>query len=165
MEARAGRSGLRTRLRRAFHFLLRWPGHVPRGVTRSRLTGIPDIGPTVLDAAGLDTDLVRPRLDGRSLLERNARDRLLLEYWREGNTGIPTWASLRTRTFQYTEYYARDDETRIFREYYRLRPDPWQLRNVLRGGTTANDPDLPALAANLARVGDAEAPPTSDSCP
>ena len=130
--------------------LLRWPGHLSGGVTRTRLTGTVDLAPTILDAAGVDIGAPAPALDGRSLLRPDVRDHLLLEYWREGGSGFRTWASFRTRTFQYTEYYADDDQRRIFREYYKLRPDPWQLRNLFRDGNPLNDPDVTDLEAGLA---------------
>ena len=131
--------------------LLRWPGHLPRGASSARLTGTVDIAPTILDAAGVPVDSTEHPVDGRSLLENALRDRYLLEHWREGDRGYPTWASLRTRTFQYTEYYAADNRT-IFREYYRLRSDPWELRNLFRDGDPTNDPDVTQLASDLAQA-------------
>lgn len=130
-------------------FLVRWPGHVARGATSDRLTGIVDVAPTVLDAADLASDRALARMDGRSLLRPNVRARILLEYF--GRTPFPPWASMRTRTYQYTEYYAADRVTTIFREYYDLSRDPWQLRNLLRDGDRANNPDLRAIAAQLQR--------------
>ncbi len=128
--------------------LIRWPGHVPEGVTSARLTGTVDIAPTVLDAAGVAPDPAAPPLDGRSLLQPAVRDRVLLEYWRLGNAPFKTWASTRTRAFQYTEYY--ESGSRVFSEYYDLIRDPWQLRNLLRDGDPSNDPNVRALEAQLA---------------
>ena len=71
----------------------------------------------------------------------------MLEFWRV--TRIPTWASLRTRRYQYVEYYR--DGKRFFREYYDLLRDPWQLRNLLRDGIRANDPEVAALSRQLRR--------------
>ena len=130
--------------------LLRWPGHVAAGSRHGRITGTVDIAPTVLDAAGIATDSVSPPLDGRSLLSGETRRRIVLEYWRgRVDSWIPNWASLRTPGFQYVEYY-RDGRT-FFREYYNLRRDPWQLRNLLHDGTRANNPDVAALSARLRR--------------
>jgi arylsulfatase A-like enzyme len=50
---------------------------------------------------------------------------------------------------QYVEYYADDGTTVVFREYYDLRADPWQLVNLLRDGDRSNNPDVPALHALL----------------
>jgi hypothetical protein len=88
-------------------------------------------------------------LDGRSLLRPAGRDRVLLEYWRLGRGRFPTWASTRTRGLQYTEYYG-DSGRRIFREYYDLRRDPWQLQNLFRDGDPRNNPNVSALVNQLA---------------
>jgi arylsulfatase A-like enzyme len=126
--------------------LLRWAGRVARGQRDSRLAANIDIAPTVLAAAR-----VRPEwtLDGRSLLAPARRTRLLLEF--SGQDGVPTWASLRTRRYQYVEYYASDGR-RTFREYYDLVRDPWQLRNLLHDGRPANDPPLASVRHLLQRA-------------
>jgi arylsulfatase A-like enzyme len=129
--------------------LLRWPDYITPGATDGRLAGTVDVAPTVLAATGVAPDPAKPPLDGRSLLALERRNRILLEYWFE--TRIPTWASLRSRTFQYTEYYASDAVMRTFREYYDLVRDPWMLRNLLHDGNPDNDPDVRALAGRLAR--------------
>jgi arylsulfatase A-like enzyme len=126
-------------------FFLRWPGHVEAGTWDDRITGTVDIAPTVLEAAGIAPDPTKAPLDGRSILSAEPRTRIVLEYWRE--TWIPTWASIRTKRYQYVEYY-KDDGTRFFREYYNLARDPWQLRNLLRDANPAG-PDVSALAAQL----------------
>lgn len=102
-----------------------------------------DIAPTVLSAAGIR----RPPLDGRSLLRTRARTRILLEYWKEPGKGIPTWASLRTRAYQYVEYRRRGRV--FFREYYDLVRDPWQLRNLLGDGRSSNNPNVRGLHVRL----------------
>ncbi len=101
-------------------FFLRWPGHVAAGSRAGRITGTVDIAPTVLDAAGVAPDPTKPPLDGRSLVSGERRTRIVLEYWSE--SWVPTWASLRTRRYQYVEYYKRG--RRIFREYYNLDARP-----------------------------------------
>ena len=126
--------------------LLRWPGRVAAGRVDSRLAATIDIAPTILAAAR-----IRPgwTTDGRSLLSRQRRSRILLEFRRD--SGVPTWASLRTRRYQYVEYYAANGN-RTFGEYYDLVRDPWQLRNLLRDGTAANDPPLRAVRGMLQRL-------------
>ena len=123
---------------------MRWPGRLEGGVDDGRIVANIDIAPTVLEAAGLPPDPNDP-MDGRSLLDTTwTRDRILLEAWR--NRRHPTtWASLRTPTHQYTEYYG-NDVTPSFIEYYDLVSDPWQLANVLGDGTAANDPPPEAVA-------------------
>jgi arylsulfatase A-like enzyme len=67
----------------------------------------------------------------------------------EGHREIPNWASLRSNTYQYIEYYASDDHTLMFREYYDLVADPWQLSNLLADADPGNDPDVARLSADL----------------
>ena len=132
-------------------FYARWPGHFPKGARDPRLTGTVDIAPTVLDAAAISPDPTKPPLDGRSLLEPDTRDRILLEYWQgHASPWIQTWASIRTPQYQYVEYYGDDEATKIFREYYDLVEDPWQLENLLADGDPTNNPDVPDLSAQLA---------------
>ncbi|HEX2031837.1 MAG TPA: sulfatase [Actinomycetota bacterium] len=139
----------------AIPFLLRWPGHVAPGRVDTRLVANVDLAPTVLQAAGIPRSKLRERLDGRSVLGTHVRDRMLLEYWTD-RTGAryPDWASIRTRRFQYAEYYAKDG-TRIFREYYDLLTDPWQLENLLGDASAVNDPprgELAELSSDLASL-------------
>ncbi|MGH2682804.1 MAG: sulfatase family protein [Actinomycetota bacterium] len=125
--------------------LVRWPGTFPAGAVDDRLATTVDIAPTILHAAGLPT--VPGQVDGRSLLEPWDRDRVLTESW------VIPWASLRTRSYQYTEWYNVDGNL-TFREYYDLEADPWQLTNLLGDGVPANDPPadlLASLSADLAR--------------
>jgi arylsulfatase A-like enzyme len=125
----------------------RWPGHIDAGAVDHRFVANIDVAPTVLAAAAIQPS---GTMDGRSLLDRWTRPGLLLEYWRlKHPPDVPTWASIRTRTFQYIEYYA-DNGSVTFREYYDLAKDPWQLTNLLRDGKPGNDPDLGPLEAELA---------------
>jgi arylsulfatase A-like enzyme len=122
--------------------LVRWPGKVADRFESRALVATVDVAPTVLQAAG-----VAPApLDGRSLLAPGERDRILLEYWADIANPTPEWASLRTPTRQYTEYYGDDKQTVVFRELYDLEADPWQLHNLL---ATAHV-DVTQLEAQLA---------------
>ncbi len=156
-------------------FLVRWPGVVPAGVTDSRPAGGEDILPTLLDAAQYTPAQYGHPLDGRSFLPAQAgKEFKLLEFGprvgtnptREGagctepaggscyqaHRGIPTWASMRTPTYQYIEWYETDNttlQTVNGKEYYDLVNDPWQLQNLLADGNPANDPDVNALSTKL----------------
>jgi hypothetical protein len=77
-----------------------------------------------------------------------ARERLLIEYYFDRGT-TPEWASTRTRSFQYTEYYAEDGQTVGFREFYDLSKDPWQLHNLLADGDPSTTPDVDELSEQL----------------
>ncbi|WP_329334795.1 sulfatase [Streptomyces sp. NBC_00663] len=145
-------------------FHLSWPagGH---GDARAddRLTGHVDIAPTLLAAAGVAPDTPQ---DGHSLLDRDSdRSHLLAEWWwnRQDKQPIHTWASYVGKTEQYTEYYRtrlgtdgrpHGDGKVLFREYYDLRADPYQLRNRLHGAGPEDEQRLgiPALAAGLAKA-------------
>jgi arylsulfatase A-like enzyme len=129
--------------------MMRWPGHVPADKSDNSLVANIDIAPTILDAAGLAPD--KP-MDGRSLLgEGPQRRSILTEYTRMRKYNVPTWASIRTETYQYIEDYNPAGTKVRFREYYDLTKDPWQLHNVLADGDPSNDPDVAALSRRLAR--------------
>jgi arylsulfatase A-like enzyme len=127
---------------------LRFPGHAAAGTVDGRLAANVDIAPTILQAAGLQASWP---LDGRSLLGPATRRTVLLEYWPPRPTDPPQWASLRTRSYQYIEYYAKNGRRIIAREYYDLRSDPAELTNLLGDRSTADDPaSLPRLHGALA---------------
>jgi arylsulfatase A-like enzyme len=130
----------------AVPLVARWPGHIAADVVDRRLASVVDIAPTILDAAGVAAGQV---MDGHSLLQPSERTELLTEYWGgRGPTPIPPWASIRTRDYQYVEYYGEDGVTPVFREYYDLAVDRWQLVNLLHDGKPAN-PDLTAVKGLL----------------
>jgi arylsulfatase A-like enzyme len=129
--------------------LLRWPGRVPAGTNDDRIAANIDLVPTILAASGIRPSPDLP-VDGRSLLAPGTREQLFLEYWTWGSRRpIPDWASTRSRAFQYTEYYDRAGRI-IFREYYDLRRDRWQLKNLLRQGERPTDSEIQRLSRQLA---------------
>ena len=143
-----GRRVIRTDRASRFRSWLRWPGHIRNGSVDRRLAATVDVTPTILDAAGIEPDPAVP-LDGRSLLDRAwSRPRMLLEFWPwSGSTSI-AWASSWARRYQYTEYYDEAGEI-VFREYYDLVHDRWQLVNLLHDGRPGNDPDIGPLHDRL----------------
>jgi arylsulfatase A-like enzyme len=137
----------------------RWPGHLGPRARDTRITAQVDIAPTILDAAG-----VSPRhvLDGHSLLDGSwDRDVLFNEFWYQPKRSRPSWASVRSASNQYIEYYDPGATTLEFREYYDLKTDPWQLQNLFGDGDSRNDPDVGRLAAMLDRFRSCAGP----SCP
>ena len=143
--------------------LVRWDGVFPPGTTDDRLVGTEDFLPTYLDAAGYQPPEIKYPFDGQSFLPgRPARTEKLLELGpalREspkeykGHRGIPAWASLRTKEWQYIEFYEKSNNKDLhFREYYDLVADPWELSNVLADDDPGNDPDVEALSARLHRA-------------
>ena len=128
--------------------LVRWPGHIRNGSVDRRLAATVDVTPTILDATGVEPDPTVP-LDGRSLLERDwSRSRMLIEFWPWSGSSSTAWASTWGRRFAYTEYYDPEG-TIVFREYYDLKRDPWQLVNLLHDGRRGNDPDVGPLHDRL----------------
>ena len=131
----------------AVPFALRWPGHVDPGPTDRRNATNVDIAPTILAAAGVEPSTP---MDGRSLLDSWSRHRVFTEHWGHLDRN-PNWAALRTSRAQYVEYYSDDFSRIVFREYYRLRRDPWELQNVLHDGIRANNPNTGRLHRWIAR--------------
>jgi arylsulfatase A-like enzyme len=133
-------------------FLARWPGHLAPGTTDDRFVANIDLKPTVLAAAGVPPDPAYP-VDGRSFLSPGGRDRLLTEYFFDDANlpNLQTWASTRTRTYQYVENYNQPElGGGTFREYYDLVNDPWMLTNLYRDGNPGNDPPVGPLSSALA---------------
>jgi arylsulfatase A-like enzyme len=116
--------------------MMRWDGHVASDVADPRPVGTVDLVPTVLSAAGISR--AQPRLDGRDLLT-SSREVVFLEYFFDATRSVPAWTSLWTTDHQYVEYHDLDGRT-LFREYYDLTADPWQLTNLLHDGVPSNDP-------------------------
>jgi arylsulfatase A-like enzyme len=132
--------------------ILRWPGRVAEGATDRRLFGLIDIAPTILRAAGI-APLASAPLDGTPLTAARTRGRILTDYpYDASNDGGPpgSWAATRASSYEYVETYDLDGAV-VFREYYDLRADPWETRNLLADGDPANDPDVAALHTQLAR--------------
>jgi arylsulfatase A-like enzyme len=126
--------------------MLRWPRVVRPGTEEHKIVANIDIGPTALLAAGQPVTST----DGRSIVASPPRDRLLLEsFYRQGQLDdLPTWAATLTGDYQYTEYYNGSGK-RIFREYFNLQKDPFQLNNLLRDGKPGNNPNPADLAETL----------------
>ena len=118
---------------------MRWPGHFAPGSIDTGISTNVDLAPTILAAAG-----IRPAapMDGVSLLRPGTRQRLFTEFWGNPEQGRPDWAQIRTRRVTYIEYYDGDHSNPIFREYYRIDRDGWQLQNLLHDGNASNNPDL-----------------------
>jgi len=53
--------------------LMRWPGHLPEGTRISGITGIVDVAPTILRAAGLPVPAASPGVDLADLAREGAR--------------------------------------------------------------------------------------------
>jgi len=125
--------------------MFRWKGNVTAGIDERLVANI-DIAPTAFDAADVTPEHA---VDGRSLLETWDRDELLAEVYADATRPDFSWSSLISHEYQYVEYYG-DDQLPVFREYYDLVQDPWQLTNLLGDGDVANDPDTTVMSSRLA---------------
>jgi arylsulfatase A-like enzyme len=123
-------------------FFLRWPGHFDGGED-SRLVGTIDMLPTILAAVGITAEHT---IDGQSLLADHERIEILLEFAEEA--GVPTWASMYTKDYQFIQIY-RDDGKVSFSEYYDLVDDQYQLDNLLHNGDSDDNPDTGPLIEGL----------------
>ncbi len=139
--------------------MIRWPGHVETGQTDDSIVANIDIAPTIMEAA--EIELPSKPMDGKSLLSSSPRQMLFLEHWSDPHRGYNDWASIRTDDYQYVEYYSSGDRTApVFREYYDLAEDPWQLQNLIAEAITPEPQSLAlsALVQVLARCRSATCP-------
>ncbi|HJR44804.1 MAG TPA: sulfatase [Actinomycetota bacterium] len=141
---------------------LRWPGRVLGGTTDDRIAANIDIAPTLLSAAGVEPS---HSVDGTSLLESSERDHLLIEYFQDEAPfdDVPKWAGIFTPQHEYVEYYGKKGGL-VFREYYDLTRDPWQLSNLLGDSSSANDPSPDVLRELKTRL-HADMNCTGTACP
>ncbi|HEV8421240.1 MAG TPA: sulfatase-like hydrolase/transferase, partial [Actinomycetota bacterium] len=132
---------------------MRWPAKLSGGIENQRIAANIDLAPTALEAANAGDASAR---DGRSLLQAQSRDRILLERPARLPGSPPDWGSIRSPSLQYTEYYADSDyspdDPVTFQEYYDLGLDPWQLDNLLGDLDPLNDPSPETLQALRAQL-------------
>jgi N-acetylglucosamine-6-sulfatase len=110
----------------------RAPGLLPAGATVEAVAANIDVGPTLLEAAGLKPP---PGLDGRSLLApargdtRGWREEFLYEYfWERNFPQTPTLHALRGERYKYIRYHGLWDSDELFD----LQADPHEMRNLIR---------------------------------
>jgi arylsulfatase A-like enzyme len=111
--------------------LLAMGGGLENGVLTQNIQNI-DIGPTILDLAGIDTP---GNMDGRSfkpLLQGESivwRDTLYYEYfWERPFPQTPTVFAVRTNKYKYIRYHGVWD----INELYDLEHDPLEMNNLIR---------------------------------
>jgi arylsulfatase A-like enzyme len=129
--------------------LVRWPERMPARAERRDFVTNADVAATILAAAG-----VRRQTDGSSLATRTRRTTAFSEAFgarnNRGTLVLPPWRSLRTRGYRYAEYYKPDGDL-LFREYYNLETDPWELDNSAPGLVTERAVRLSRRLAELSR--------------
>jgi arylsulfatase A-like enzyme len=136
-------------------FAISAPGRFAAGSSDTRLASNVDVTPTILDAAGAD-DALRYPLDGYSLLDPSWKRPLQYEESynvRPDKHWEPPWRSIRTPGYQFIEWLSQTfPEHTVWREYYDLRTDPYELHNLLRDSSTANDPPVQRLHDKLVKA-------------
>ncbi|MCA9267691.1 MAG: sulfatase-like hydrolase/transferase, partial [Planctomycetales bacterium] len=127
--------------------LVHCPALVPAGETVEGVVANIDIGPTVLEAAGLATP---ETMDGRSFLGlaqgkvelKDWRDFLLYEYYWEYNfPHTPTMFALRGNQYKFISYHGVWD----LDELYDLQSDPHEMKNLVL------EPKLQQTVADMRR--------------
>jgi arylsulfatase A-like enzyme len=136
--------------------LVRWPGHIRGGQVVDGFATTVDLAPTIMQAAGVAPP-GDPPMDGSSLLTAGntgptaARRQAYMEYFTDPiYPDVPSWGSLLTHARHYIAWYDTDGRV-IFREFYNLRKDPFELDNLLGNTDAADDPDVTSLDAELFR--------------
>ena len=115
---------------------VRWPGHIPAGVTDDRIVANIDIAPTVYAATGVEPSHV---VDGQSLATAD-RSEIFIEYLQgtrrpaAGEVEPPRWHAIWQPSQTYIRYL---DSGR--REYYAPQ-DPGQLSNAYDDRVKGNEP-------------------------
>lgn len=108
------------------------PSLVTPGTILEEMVQNIDIGPTILDYAGLETP---ENMDGKSFVpllngkEIPWRNKIFYEYfWERPFPQTPTMHSIRTDSLKYIRYYGVWD----INELYNLKKDPYEANNLIR---------------------------------
>jgi N-acetylglucosamine-6-sulfatase len=111
--------------------LVQCPEIIKPGTVLDQMIANIDVGPTVMEAMGLETP---SHMDGRSFLPLLCgrdipwRDRFLyVYYWEKNFPQTPTMFALRTPKAKYITYYGLWDSD----EFYDLAADPEESRNLI----------------------------------
>jgi N-acetylglucosamine-6-sulfatase len=134
-------------------FIVRAPWLIPDpGGRRKQMALNIDIGPTLLDAAGLP---LPAEMDGESLLpvlkkpDFAGREAFLMEFWRYYPENTPSYVGVRTRKYKYIEF-ERGRKPWLFD----LQKDPQELNNIYVAGQGSKIlPELRSLLKHFTTVG------------
>lgn len=121
------------------------PGYFPKDATETAVVANIDIGPTVLDLAGIKTP---EQMDGMSFVKvangdqaaKDWRKNLLYEYYWEWNfPHTPTMFALRGERYKFIQYHGIWDTD----ELYDLENDPHEMHNLI------NEPGLQSTVRDM----------------
>jgi N-acetylglucosamine-6-sulfatase len=111
--------------------LVQCPALIKGGTVLDQMVANIDVGPTVMEAMGLETP---PHMDGTSFLPLARGENipwrehfLYVYYWEKNFPQTPTTFALRTPTHKYITYYGLWDAD----EFYDLAADPDEATNLL----------------------------------
>ena len=111
--------------------LIKHPGLIKPGSTTDAMVQNIDLGPTLLDYAGVPISL---DVEGKSFLEvlkgntSKHRDKIFYEYyWEYSFPQTPTMFAIRTDQYKYIHYYGLWTQN----ELYDLRSDPDEMNNLI----------------------------------
>tara|TARA_B110000003_G_scaffold266846_1_gene294366 strand:- start:47 stop:2224 length:2178 start_codon:yes stop_codon:yes gene_type:complete len=111
--------------------IMRLPGSIPAQSTLKQMVLNIDVGPTILDIAGVPAPEV---MQGESILplfnqalQTPWRDSYLFTYWRDLIPTLPRILSVRTERYVYSTYPDIDD----IDELYDLEKDPYEMTNLI----------------------------------
>ena len=123
--------------------LVQCPALIRPGTVLDQMVANIDVGPTIMEAMGLETP---PHMDGRSFLpllrgeDVSWRDQFLyVYYWEKNFPQTPTTFAIRTPSHKYITYYGLWDAD----ELYDLEADPEESTNLI------SDPAQQGMAKNL----------------
>ena len=141
-------------------FFLMWKDRTPGGRVVDDFVSAIDIGPTVLDAAGVP---IPKEMSGRSMMKiiqstksgqvDASRDTMMtgMEFHYE-NGLLPACRNIRIKQFEYTIHFENGGE-----EFYDLNKDPWETHNLI------NDPEyrveIQRLKTKMKKMGLAQGDP------
>ncbi|MCZ2459331.1 MAG: sulfatase [Chitinophagales bacterium] len=108
-------------------FLMRYPGVIKPGTVSETFVMNLDIGPTVLDAAGVK---IPGDMQGRSLLplfkNKFRRDAVFYHYYEKGEHNVSPHFGIRTKRYKLIRFYDKVNSW----ELYDLKKDKWEINNL-----------------------------------
>lgn len=108
--------------------VMRYPGTIKPNTVSNDLVMNLDLGPTLLEAAGVD---VPSEMQGESFLpvlkkERKGRDAMYYHYYENGEHAVSPHFGIRTERYKLVRFYQKVESW----ELYDLKNDKWEMKNL-----------------------------------